>query len=43
MQSETITSPVVSAGQNGPATADTETIFFDTLADPSGTKTPTAF
>ncbi len=33
-QSETVTYPVVSSGQNGPGTADTETTYFNTLALP---------
>jgi RHS repeat-associated protein len=34
VQSLTVTAPVISAGQNGPGTADVDTTFFDTLGRP---------
>ncbi len=34
MQSETVTKPVISAAENGPAVADTEVTYFDTYARP---------
>ncbi|AGA25127.1 RHS repeat-associated core domain-containing protein [Singulisphaera acidiphila] len=36
--SETITHPTVNSSQNGPGTADTETIFYDAYGQPTWTK-----
>ena len=34
MQSQTVTQPVISAGENGPGAADTETTVYDTYGRP---------
>ena len=42
MQSETVSKAVISGGQNGPGTADTETTYSIVMVGPFGIKTPTA-